>query len=70
MARSGYTPVTEERLILPRVSRIVPSRRTLGGAAREGESPVGERDWSRARSRKYHRARETRWEVGTTTFQG
>jgi hypothetical protein len=58
MAATGYTPVPGRRQLPPRVSKAVPSRRTLGGAARAGESPVGERDWSRARERKYHRARD------------
>ena len=48
----------------------VPSRRTLGGAVGEGESPVGEGAGRRDRVREYHRARGIRWEAGTPTFQG
>ena len=46
------------------------TRRTLGGAARDGESPVGESSKPWERPREYHPTREIGWETGTTTFQG
>ncbi len=63
-------PVGRGRPVPHRVSKCAPSRRTLGGAARDGESPVDGRGAPRGQAREYHRARETRWEAGATTLQG
>jgi hypothetical protein len=40
MGGGGQTVGAEKHPLLPRVSKGRPRRRTLGGAAREGESPV------------------------------
>ena len=43
---------------------------SLGRAAEDGDSPVGERNETPEADPKYHGARETLWEVGGTTLQG
>ena len=52
------------------VTNLIFSRRTLGRAVIEGESPVDEKDKAPDTYPKYHGARETLWEVGGTTLQG
>ena len=52
------------------VTNLISSRRTLGRAAKECESPVDEKDETSDTFPKYHGARETLWEVGGTTLQG
>ena len=49
MVRAGWTAFQGERPLPRRVSKPSPSRRTLGGAAVDGESPVGERGGPRGR---------------------
>ncbi len=52
------------------VTNSISSRRTLERSAKDGDSPVGERDGASETDPKYHGARETLWEVGGTTLQG
>ena len=52
------------------VTNLILSRRTLGRAVVEGESPVDEMNRTPGVYPKYHGARETLWEVGGTTLQG
>ena len=52
------------------VTKFHLSRRSLEGATKEGDSPVGEKIETSACVLEYHGTREILWEAGGTTLQG